>query len=82
MAHEINKLQLQILEALHIKTKNLEFIKLTLKIATMFWNVFSPILKYSIFLDNILYLLIVFCFEFVQSRWHLSFIQFCIYVLL
>ena len=36
IAHEINKLQLQILEALHIKTKNLESIELILKIVTMF----------------------------------------------
>ena len=41
IAHEINKLQLQILEALHIKTKNLKSIELILKIATMFWNAFS-----------------------------------------
>ena len=34
--HEMNKLRLQILEALHIKTKNLKSIELILKIATMF----------------------------------------------
>ena len=34
--HKIYKLQLQIIEALHMKTKNLELIELTLKIATMF----------------------------------------------
>ena len=41
IGHEINKLRLQIREALHIKKKpkkNLEIIELTLKIATMFWN--------------------------------------------
>ena len=36
IAHEINKLCLQILEALHIKTKNLKSIELILKMATMF----------------------------------------------
>ena len=36
IACEINKLQLQILEALHIKTKKLKSIKLILKIVTMF----------------------------------------------
>ena len=41
IASEINKLQLQILEALHIKTKNLKSIELIMKIATMFWNAFS-----------------------------------------
>ena len=35
IAHEI-KLRLQILEALHIKTKKLELIELTLKIVRMF----------------------------------------------
>ena len=39
IAHKIDKLQLQILEALRIKTtKNL--IELILKIAAMFWNAF------------------------------------------
>ena len=41
MAHEINKLRLQILEALYIKTKTLELIELTLKIVTMFSNTLS-----------------------------------------
>ena len=41
VSHEINKLQLQILEALHIKTKNLKSVELILKIVTMFWNAFS-----------------------------------------
>ena len=36
IAHEIDKLQLQILEAQHIKTKNLKSVELILKIATMF----------------------------------------------
>ena len=36
IAHEIDKLRLQILEALHIKTKNLKSIELILKIAPMF----------------------------------------------
>ena len=37
ITHEINKLRLQILEALHIKTKKkLKSIELILKIATMF----------------------------------------------
>ena len=36
IAHEIDKLRLQILEALHIKTKNLTSVELTLKIVTMF----------------------------------------------
>ena len=42
IAHKINKLQLQILEALHIKTikKKRESIELILKIATMFWYAF------------------------------------------
>ena len=41
IAHKIDKLQLQILEALHIKQKYLKSIELILKIATMFWNAFS-----------------------------------------
>ena len=41
IAHEIDKMRLQILEALHIKTKTLKPVELILKIATMFWNVFS-----------------------------------------
>ena len=40
IAHEINKLWLQILEARHIK-KDLESIELNLKIVTMFRNAFS-----------------------------------------
>ena len=40
ITHEINKLRLQIREALHIKTKKLKSIELILKIATMFWNAF------------------------------------------
>ena len=36
IAHKIDKLQLQIREALHIKTKNLKSIEFILKIATMF----------------------------------------------
>ena len=36
IAHEISKLRLQVLEALHIKTKNLKSIELVLKIATTF----------------------------------------------
>ena len=40
IAHEINKLRQQILEALHIKNlkKTLKAIELILNIATMFWN--------------------------------------------
>ena len=53
IAHEINKLRLQIQEALHIKK---------LKIATMFLNAFNLKKKNSIFLDNILLPLISFCF--------------------
>ena len=53
MAHEINKLQLQILEARHIETKTknkkIELIELTLKIATMFWNALSPFFFLKIF---------------------------------
>ena len=42
IAHEINKLRIQIREALNIKTKKkVELIVLTLKIATMFRNVCS-----------------------------------------
>ena len=41
IAHEINNLRLQILEALHIRTKNVKSIELILKITTMFWNAFS-----------------------------------------
>ena len=41
IAHKINKLWLQILEALHIETKNpLKSKESILKIATMFWNAF------------------------------------------
>ena len=40
IAHEINKLRLQILEALNIKTKTLKSIELIFKIVTMFWNAF------------------------------------------
>ena len=38
IAHEIDKFQIQIVEAQHIKTKNLKLIELILKIAAMFWN--------------------------------------------
>ena len=62
MAHEINKLRLQTLEALQIKAKNLKYIELILKIATMFWNTFFYFIKYSIFLDDILFPLIAFSF--------------------
>ena len=41
IAHEINKLQQQILEALHIKTKKPKMNRINLKIATMFLNAFS-----------------------------------------
>ena len=40
IAHEIDKLWLQILEALHIKQKKLKLIESILKI-TMSWNAFS-----------------------------------------
>ena len=36
IVHKINKLGLQILEALHLKTKNLKSIEFILKIVTMF----------------------------------------------
>ena len=36
IAHEIDKLQPQILETLHIKTKNLKLIELIVKIVTLF----------------------------------------------
>ena len=55
IAHEINKVRQQILEALH--KKKLESIELILKIATMFWNAFSRFLK------NILYFLIILYFR-------------------
>ena len=43
IAHEINKLRLEIVETLHIPPqKNLDLIELTLKIATMLWNTFRP----------------------------------------
>ena len=42
IAHEINKLQLQILEALHIKKqKNPKINRINFEIVTMFWNAFS-----------------------------------------
>ena len=43
ITHEIDKLWLQILEALHIKTKtkNEKSIELILKIVRMFWNAFT-----------------------------------------
>ena len=44
IAHEINKLRPQILEALHIKTKKLESIELIFKIVAIFWNAFIFIL--------------------------------------
>ena len=40
IVYKIDKLRLQILEALHIKTKDLKSIELILKIVTMFWNAF------------------------------------------
>ena len=81
IVHKINKLWLQILEALHIKNK-LELIELTLKIATMFWNTFSPFfIKYSISLDNILFLLIELFFKFIWCYQHLSLIQQYVYVI-
>ena len=61
IAREINKLWLQILEALQIKIiKKQESIELILKIARMFWNAFS----FLVFLNNILYSFIIF-----YSRW-------------
>ena len=65
IAHEINKLRLEILEALHIKKKinriNFENNDNVLKCLFLFFlrGVFC---KYSIFLDNILFPLIAFCF--------------------
>ena len=57
IAHEINKRRLQILEALHMKTKQqkkkkkkkLQLIELTLKIARMFWNALNPFFFFQIF---------------------------------
>ena len=46
IAHEINRLQLQILEALHVtpvKKKKNRKIEIILKIATMFWKAFEII---------------------------------------
>ena len=62
IAHKIDKLRLQILEALHIKTKNppkintinFENSDKVLKCLYIFWR--------SVFLDNILFPLIAFCF--------------------
>ena len=62
IAHLINKLRLQILEALHIKTKNLESIELILKIAT-FWNAFS------LFFCFLFFFLIQYFFIIVYFRW-------------
>ena len=56
IAQEINKLRLQILEALHIKTKNLESIELISKIATMFWNAYIS-LWFSISIDGVRFFL-------------------------
>ena len=56
---EINKLRLQIPEALHKKKKKLKSIELILKIATMFWNAF-----FFVFFLNIPYYLIIF-----KYRW-------------
>ena len=55
IAHEIDKLRLQILEALHIKAKKtLKLIDLILKIVTMFWNsFFFRISMYSISVDSV-----------------------------
>ena len=49
LAHEIDKLRLQILEALHIKIKTLKSIELILKIVVKFWNAFSFLLFFLIF---------------------------------
>ena len=46
IAHRIDKLQLQIKEAL--QKKKLKSIELILKIATMFWNAFSIFLIFRI----------------------------------
>ena len=68
---------LQIQEAQHIKIKNLELL------ATLFWNAFTLFFfKYSIFLDNILFPLIAFCFKFVGCHCHVSFIQLFAYIIL
>ena len=90
IAHEINKLRLQILEALHVKTTTttttttttkIQSIELTLKIATIHWNAFCLFcfisFLYSISLDNTLFPLIAFCFKLDPS-----FIQLCVYVIL
>ena len=58
ITHKINKLWLQILEALHIKAKNLKSLELILKRVTMFWNAFI-----FFFFFNIPYLLIIFYFD-------------------
>ena len=58
IAHEIDKLRLQIMEDLYInlkKNKKLESIQVILKIATMFWNAFRFDF-FFVFLFNIPYL--------------------------
>ena len=64
IAHENDKLWLQILEALHIKAKKkLKSIELILRIVTMFRNATRIFfLKHSVFLDSILFPLTAFCF--------------------
>ena len=59
IAFKIIKLQLQILEALHIKAKKIKSIELILKMVTMFWNDFS---FFVVFFLNIPYFLIIFYF--------------------
>ena len=61
IAHEINNLRPQILEALPMKPKKkLITIELILKIAILFWNAFRFI--DSFYLD-IPYFLIIFCYH-------------------
>ena len=62
-AHEINKLQLQILEALHVKTKRPKIDRINFENSdNVLKCLYLLLFKYSIFLDNILFPLIAFCF--------------------
>ena len=88
ISHEIDKLRLQILEAQHIKTRNLVLIELThlrqyfeMPLVFFFSSFFFFFCKYSNSLDNILFPLIAFCNEFVWYHQHLSLIQLYIYVI-
>ena len=82
-AHKINKLQLKILKALHIKTKKNRINRINFENSNNILKYFlSFFFLFSIFLDNILFLLIAFCFKSIWCHWHLSFIQLCVYIIL